>query len=292
MAIEYEKLKAWVFPDVEQTYTTRDTILYALGLGFGADPMNQDQLRFVYEHDMQVVPTMPVVLARPAGMWPKNPETGINWKKMVAGEQDLLIHHPLPAEGTVISQMSITEILDKGADKGAVLYYTRKLMDKHTGMHYSSVNGSLFLRGDGGFGGPVGPSPKPNLTPERAPDLECSIQTMPQQALIYRLSGDYNPLHADPEFAAAAGYARPILHGLCSFGIAGHALLRALCGYRVGCIKRIAARFSSPVFPGETICTQIWRDGDNRAAFRSVVPERKAVVVSNGLVEITNNQPR
>ncbi len=282
MALDYDKILHWPFEEVEQSYSERDSMLYALGLGFGSDPLNAQQLRYVYEEDLLTVPTMPVVLAGP-GFWQQNPETGINWKKIVAAEQELTIENPLPPSGTVVSRMAVTDILDKGAEKGAVLYYRRDIHDKATGTRLSTITGTSFLRGDGGFGGSSGPSPKPHPVPDRDPDFIYDFQTLPQQALIYRLSGDYNPLHADPKVAATAGFERPILHGLCTFGIAGHVLLEHLCDYQAQRLKRIGLRFSAPVLPGETIRTEVWREADGQAAFRCKSGER--VVANNGYAE-------
>jgi acyl dehydratase len=285
MAIDYQRLKNWPFPEIEHSYRAKDTMLYALGLGLGADPMDPDQLRFVYEEGLKALPTMAVVLALP-GQWSKNPETGINWKMLLHGEQGLVLHQPLPPAGTVVARTVIDEIVDKGAGKGALIYSHRDIRDKETGALLASLASTSFLRGDGGFGGPSGPTKPVHALPERAPDLICDIATLPQAALIYRLSGDYNPLHADPEIAAAAGFARPILHGLCTFGVAGHALLRTLCGYDPQRLKRMEVRFSSPVFPGETIRTEMWREGDGRFGFRCRVIERDIVAINNGLAEI------
>jgi len=284
MAIDYQRLKNWPFADVEHSYRAKDTILYALGLGFGADPMDRDQLRFVYEDGLKALPTMATVLAHP-GQFAKNPESGIDWKRVVHGEQSVVIHKPLPAAGTAVGCTVIEEIVDKGAGKGALLYSRRDVRDKETGELLASLRSTSFLRGDGGFGGPSGPTRPAHALPERAPDLVCDIATLPQAALIYRLSGDYNPLHADPEIAAMAGFPRPILHGLCTFGVAGHALLRTLCGYDPTRLRRMEARFSAPVFPGETVRTEIWREGQGRAGFRCRVLARDAVVINNGLAE-------
>ncbi len=284
MAIDYQRLKNWPFADVEHSYRAKDTILYALGLGFGADPMDRDQLRFVYEEGLKALPTMATVLAYP-GQFAKNPESNIDWKRVVHGEQSVVIHKLLPAAGAVVGRTVIEEIVDKGAGKGALLYSRRDVRDKETGELLASLRSTSFLRGDGGFGGPSGPTRPAHALPERAPDLVCDIATLPQAALIYRLSGDYNPLHADPEIAAMAGFPRPILHGLCTFGVAGHALLRTLCGYDPTRLRRMEARFSAPVFPGETVRTEIWREGQGRAGFRCRVLARDAVVINNGLAE-------
>ena len=284
MPLDYQRLKNWPFADIEHSYGAKDTILYALGLGFGADPMDRAQLRFVYEEELKALPTMATVLAYP-GQWAKNPETGIDWKQVVHGEQSVVIHKPLAAAGTVVGRTVIEEIVDKGPGRGALVYSRRDISDKETGALLASLRSTSFLRGNGGFGGPSGPTNPVHALPERAPDLVCDIATLPQAALIYRLSGDYNPLHADPEIATVAGFPRPILHGLCTFGVAGHALLRTLCSYDPARLRHMDGRFSAPVYPGETVRTEIWRDGMGRAGFRCRVLGRDAVVINNGLAE-------
>ena len=285
MAIDYQKLKNWPFRPIEHAYTAKDSMLYALGLGFGADPTDRRQLDFVYEEGLKALPTMAVVLASP-GFWLKDPGTGVDWKKVLHGEQGLRLHEPLPAAGTVVGTTRIDEIVDKGAGKGALLYSTREIRDKASGKLLAEVASVGFLRGDGGFGGPAGAPRKTQAIPERAPDASVEINTLPQSALIYRLSGDFNPLHADPEVARAAGFERPILHGLCTYGVAGHALLKLVCDYDAARLTRMDVRFSAPVYPGETIRTEIWTEGDGRLAVRCTVPERKTVVLNNGYAEL------
>jgi acyl dehydratase len=283
MPIDYQRLKNLAIPEVEQVYTAKDTILYALGLGFGADPVDAHQLKFVYEDGLKALPTMPVVLAplARAGV-----DLGINRTLVVHGEQGLTLHKPVPASGTVIGRTYLDEIVDKGAGKGALLYFRREVLNKETGEPIASITSTTFARGDGGFGGPAGPAKPIHELPARAPDLSCDIATLPQAALIYRLSGDYNPLHADPGFAKAGGFPRPILHGLCTYGVAGHALLRLLCDYDPTRLKRMDVRFSAPVYPGETIRTEIWREGGGRFGFRCRVVERDVVATNNGLAEV------
>jgi acyl dehydratase len=284
MAIDYQKLKSWPFQEIVQPYTAKDCILYALGLGLGADPLDRNQLRFVYEDNLQMLPTMPVVLASP-GFWLRDPGTGVEWKTVLHGEQGLTIHRPLPAAATVVGTTRIEEIIDKGSGKGALIYTRRELRDQHSGELLCSLSSTSFCRSEGGFGGPSGPTRPPHELPARAFDLSCDLPTLPQAALIYRLSGDYNPLHADPGVAAAAGFRQPILHGLCSYGVAGHALLKMLCGYDATRLRRMDARFSAPVYPGETIRTECWHEGRGRASFRARVVERDVVVLNNGLAE-------
>lgn len=284
MAIDYQRLRNWPFPQIEHRYGAKDTILYALSVGLGADPLDRDQLRFVYEDGLKALPTMAVVLAYP-GFWAKDPGTGIDWKHVLHGEQGLVLHKPLPATGAVIGRTVIEEIVDKGPQKGALLYSRRDIRDKETDELLVSLASTTFCRADGGFGGPPGPTRAAHPVPERAPDLVCDLPTLPHAALLYRLNGDFNPLHVDPDVAGAAGFSRPILHGLCTFGVAGHALLRTLCAYDPARLKRMDVRFSSPVFPGETVRTEIWREGMGRAAFRCRVVERDIVAINNGLAE-------
>ena len=284
MPIDYKKLKNWPFKEITQTYTPKDCMLYALGLGLGADPLDTNQLRFVYEKELQVLPTMAVVLASP-GFWLQDPGTGVNWKAVLHGEQGLTIHRPLRPSGTLIGKMSIDEILDKGQDKGALIYSRRELYDQQSGELMCSLTSTSFCRGEGSFGGPAGPTRAPHELPLRAPDSTCDLRTLPQAALIYRLSGDYNPLHADPSVAASVGFKQPILHGLCTYGVAGYALLRTLCGHDPARLRRLDVRFSAPVYPGETIRTEIWSEGAGRASFRARAVDRDLVVLNNGLVE-------
>jgi acyl dehydratase len=284
MAIDYDKLTNWKFDEIEQTYTSKDTILYALGVGMSMDPLDMDQLRFTYEEDLLALPTMAVVLAYP-GFFLKQPEFGVDWVKVLHGEQGIEIHKPLPAEGTVIGTTKITEIIDKGEGKGALMYSTRDIHDKATGDHLATLSSTTFCRGDGGFGGPKIEAPKPHALPERDPDSVVELATLDQAALIYRLSGDFNPLHADPRVATSAGFKAPILHGLCSLGVAGHAVLKQACGYDPAKLKAFNLRFTSPVYPGETIVTEMWHDGDV-TSFRCKVKERDLVVLNNGYAKI------
>lgn len=285
MTIDYDRLMSLPIPDVEQSYTRRDTMLYALGLGLGQDPLDPRQLRFVYEDGLRMVPTQAVMLGYP-GFWIRDLDTGIDWIKVVHGEQDLTIHRDLPVEGRVVGQSRVTSVIDKGANKGAVVVVRREVFDMATGDHLASMDAMTFCRGDGGFGGPTAPSQPPPSLPDRAPDAVISLPTLPQAALIYRLSGDYNPLHADPDVAGRAGYARPILHGLATYGVACHAVLQAVCGYDPARLRSIGARFSSPVFPGETITADIFVDGDT-VAFRALVVERDVIVLQHGRASVT-----
>ena len=284
MPIDYDKIKNWPFPDIEQTYTEKDSMLYALGVGYGHDPLDEQQLQFVYEQGLKAVPTMPVVLANP-GFWVKDPATGIDWVKIVHGEQALRIHQTIPATGTVIGRMRVKAIVDKGKDKGALLIQERSIIDKASGALLATLEHITFCRGDGGFGKGDAAPPPPPAVPEGKPDAACDLPTLSQSALIYRLCADRNPLHADPAVAKAAGFPRPILHGLCSYGVAGHAILKTYCGYDPARLTGLALRFSAPVFPGETIRTEMWNRGET-ILFRSRVLERDVVVLNNGVATI------
>jgi acyl dehydratase len=243
--------------------------------------MDEQQLDFLYEPRLKVMPSMPVVLGAP-GFWSRNPDTGMDWVKIVHGEQGLILHKPLPTEGEIIGRSRVTGLVDRGEGKGALMYSERQVIDAKTGDLLATLTSTSFLRGDGGFGGPSGPVKQPHAEPDRAPDITLDLATRPEQALIYRLNTDLNPLHIDPKIAAAAGFPRPILHGLCTFGTVCHALLKTLCNYDTSRFGKMDLRFSSPVYPGETIRTEIWHEAGG-AAFRARVVERDKVVVSNGL---------
>jgi acyl dehydratase len=284
MPLDPGHLLSYRIPEIVQDLTRRDTILYALSVGLGADPMDEDQLRFVYEDGLEALPTMAVVLGY-AGFWLKHPDTGVDWVKVVHAEQGLRLHRPLPVEGRLVGRTRVTGLVDKGAGKGALLYSEREVRDADGGL-LATLEQTTFLRGDGGCGGSTGPAKVPHPTPERAPDLAIDLPTLLAQALIYRLNGDWNPLHADPAVARKAGFERPILHGLATFGVVGHALLKGLCGYRPERLRAIDGRFSAPVYPGETIRTEIWHGPGGIAAFRARAAERDVVVLANGRAEI------
>jgi acyl dehydratase len=280
MAIDYDKFLALKIPDAEQSYDSKDCILYALGVGLGLDPVNEDELPFVYEKNLKVLPTQGTVLASP-GFWLRDLDTGIDWVKVVHGEHSMVMHKPLAGSGTVMSKTRVLDVIDKGEGKGAIVYSERTLSDKVSGDLVCTIVQTTFCRGDGGFGGPPRPQRPVHVIPERAPDLVCELATRPEAALIYRLSADLNPLHVDPVVAKAAGFPKPILHGLATFGVAGHAVLKMVCGYDPARLASIAGRFSAPVYPGETIRTELWRDGDV-VSFRAKVVERDVVAINNG----------
>ena len=284
MAIDYNRIRNWPFPEVEQTYTEKDSMLYALGVGYGHDPTDEAQLRFVYEKNLLAAPTMPVVLGYP-GFWMKDPASGIDWVKIVHGEQALRLHRPIPAAGTVLGRTRVKAVVDKGRDKGALVILERSVIDKASGTLLATLDHTTFCRGDGGFGKGDEAPPPPPAVPEGTPDASCDLPTLPQAALIYRLCADRNPLHAEPAVARAAGFPRPILHGLCTYGVAGPAILRTFCNYQPEKLSGLSVRFSAPVYPGETLRTEMWRRGDT-ILFRSRALERDVVVLNNGVATI------
>jgi acyl dehydratase len=268
-----------------QEYTRRDTILYALGVGVGLeDPADAAELRFVYERDLLALPTLAIVLAAPP-FWFDDPGLGIDWKRLLNAGQELRLTCPLPVEGKVCTRLRIDAIWDKGREKGAIMESTRTLLDE-TGRELASIKQMHFLRGNGGFGGPPPPKVPDALPPaDRSADRIVDLPTRPEQALIYRLSGDLNPLHIDPAVGRSAGFSRPILHGSCTFGIVGRAVLRAAADNDPARLRHFGARFSSPVYPGETIRTEVWRDGAE-IRFRARVLERDVVVLDRGVATL------
>jgi acyl dehydratase len=266
--------------ETRQTLTRADVVLYALGIG-------STELPFVYEEGLRTLPTMAATLAYPGFIW-RDPRFGINWRRVLHGETSVTIHTPLPAEGELIGLTTIGPIFDKGVEKGAIACQTREI-HLSDGAHLATVRNTTMLRDEGGFGGSPDGQPRPHPIPERKADIVHILPTAANQAMIYRLSGDLNPLHIDPAVAAAAGFPRPILHGLATYGLAGRAILATLCDNEPERLKRLDVRFSSPVFPGETIEVEVWRDGaDNdkgRAAFRATVRERDEIVLNNGYAE-------
>ncbi len=280
MAIDYRHLLNYPIPEVRQRLSKRDCILYALSVGLGQDPLDERQLDFVDHHRaLAAAPSMAVVMCHP-GFWLRNPDTGVDAVRLVHGEQGIELKRPLPIEGEIVGRTRVTGLIDKGAGKGALMYSEKELRAASTGDLIAVTRSTVFLRGDGGFGGPAGPVREPNAMPDGDPDLSIDLATRPEQALLYRLNGDDNPLHADPAVAAKAGFPRPILHGLCTLGVVTHALLRGLASYDAERFRSLDLRFSAPVYPGETIRTEMWRSG----AFRARVVERDIVVVNNGRI--------
>jgi len=270
----------------EHTWDNKDCMLYALGVGAGTN-----DLAFTTENsrdiDLMALPTMGVVLST-GGFGALRSVGDFNPAMLVHGEQRIEVHNPIPAAGTVRNVGEVTAIWDKGS--GAVVELSSTGTDVATGEKLFTSTAALFIRGEGGFGGDRGPSGKRNVAPERAPDHEVTQATGPDQALLYRLSGDRNPLHSDPSFAAMAGFDRPILHGLCTYGFAGRALLATLCGNDPARFGSMEGRFSSSVFPGELLTTRMWVTGEGEAIFTTSATDpanpaaEERVVLDGGLL--------
>lgn len=278
MPVTYDGLMSLKSEGDVFTYGDRDTMLYALGVGMGRDPMNEAELPFVYENGLKTVPTLATVIA-----WGQRTigRADINYLMVVHGEQRLTVHKPLPASATIIADERVVAAVDKGAGKGALIYTEKVIRLKDSNEKLCTLGGTIFARGDGGFGGPSTGGPEPHPIPERKPDATAENDTRVDQALLYRLSGDRNPLHSDPKIAKMAGFPRPILHGLCTYGTVCRGVLQTICHYDHTMITGFDVRFSSPVFPGETIVTEMWKD-KNVVSFRSKVKERDVVVINNG----------
>jgi acyl dehydratase len=285
MAIDFEKLLALEIPEVVQSYTERDVIIYALGVGLGYRPLNERALRFVYEKNLQVLPTMPLVVGHP-GFWMRDLPTGIDFTKIVHAEQAIELHRSMAPSGKVIGKTKVTDIIDKGVGRGAIVTFERHLYEFDSRELIAIMRQSNFCRADGGFSGPTKEVVKPSDFPGVAPHFVVDLPTRPETALLYRLSADLNPLHIDPKVASAAGFACPILHGMASFAIAGHAILQSVCRYDGARLKALSSRFTSPVIPGETLRTEIWRDRDE-LRFRCIVLERGIIALNYGMATVT-----
>lgn len=282
MAIEYPKILSLMRAGDPYSWTDRDVMLYALGIGMGADPLDERELAFVNEgcfhpRPLKVVPTFASVAAWGAGPG----DLGINRLLVVDGERDITFHQPLPVSAKITADSRVVAVYDKGKDKGAVI--TREtVLRAEGGEPLATLVSSAFARGDGGFGGPSDGQPAPHAVPTRAPDRSVDITTRPDQALLYRLCGDRNPLHSDPEFARQAGFPRPILHGMCTYGLTCRAVLQTYADYDASAFRRHAVRFSAPVYPGETVTVDLWRDG-GVVSFEARVKARNVTVIKNGM---------
>ncbi len=272
------------FPLQRLTYTDKDTILYALSVGVGADPLDPHQLRLTYEKGLAALPTMAAVLAHP-GMWVAEPQFEVNYLKLLHGEQNLTVHHPLPAAGELEASYRVVAVVDKGAEKGSLAYFEKQLTDVATGRLLCTVSSTLFLRADGGAGSFGTPPAALPSAPSAQVEFSDELTTTIGAALLYRLNGDRNPIHVDPAAAAKAGFNRPILHGLCTYGAVGYMLTRTVCGHDPSRLRSLGVRFSSPVYPGETVRIEGQRSADG-VHFEATVPARNQKVLTNGYARI------
>jgi acyl dehydratase len=272
---------------VEASWTAKDAMLYAVGIGAGTD-----ELAFTTENttgvDQQVFPTFPVVIGWGQGSAMRTIGT-FNPALLVHGEQRVTLHKTLPPEGSATLRAKIVGIYDKG--KAAVVAQETTATDGADGAPLYTLYSSAFIRGEGGWGGDRGPSGPRNTPPDRKADEVVTYHTSPDQALVYRLSGDHNPLHSDPQFATMGGFDRPILHGLCTYGFTGRALLHSLCDSQPAHFAHVEGRFSSPVWPGDTLTVSIWRTGEGEALFTTARTDSSGsgatVVIDQGLCRFT-----
>ncbi|MGE0486418.1 MAG: MaoC/PaaZ C-terminal domain-containing protein [Gammaproteobacteria bacterium] len=282
---DHSQLIGRVVHEADDEITVKDTILYALALGLGADPVDLRQLQYVYEDGLKSLPGMAMIVAYP-GFWMRDPEYGFTWQKVLHAEESIEIHQPLPVAGRIHGCTVIEDVVDRGADKGCFVYL-RKELHAADGTHLATVSSNTLARGDGGFGGGGQARAPLAAPPERAADAVCELSTLPQAALLYRLCGDMNPLHADPAVARGAGFERPILHGRCTLSMAMRALVETCCEHDAARLRGVQVRFSAPVLPGETLRTEMWRDG-HAVQFRTTVVERDVVVLNHGHARIVD----
>ena len=278
MPLDYERIMAYRPPAAPIDYGPRDCILYALGIGIGMDPMDWGQLKFVYEKELAAFPSMAVVLGRHGPLL--KPEFGVDQRMMVAAALKVVLHEPLAVSGKLTARPRVREVIDKGANSAAIIEMTRDLLAPD-GRVVATVDNSTLGRKHGGFGGKVREIEPPHAVPDRAPDAVIDLPTPGNLALVYRLTGDENPLHSDPDRAQSVGFPRPILHGAATFGIASHAVVRYI-GYRSEDLGAIEARFVRPVYPGDTLRTELWREG-SRVSFQTSAVGRDGLVLTNGL---------
>lgn len=279
MALDYDELMSKVQTDLPFSYTDADTMLYALSIGMGKDPLDLRELPYVYEQGepLKTIPTLATVLV------PEMFPVGLGWdySQILHSEQRMHLYRPLPPAADLLINKRVVDAFDRGPKLGALILLEAEGRLASDDTVLFTMGCSIVARGDGGFGGPKGKGIPPHRPPRREPDLSCDITTRRDQALLYRLTGDRNPLHADPAVARSVGFDRPILHGLCTFGVACRAVLQTICDYDYTLIREFDARFSAPVMPGDTITTDMWQEG-NVISFVCSVKERGVVVLRNG----------
>jgi acyl dehydratase len=281
MAINYPAILELKDQGRRFSWSDRETMLYALAIGMGADPLDRDLLPFVYEKNLKAMPTLATVIAWGASI--SADRLGTDRRHTLHGEESLTLHSPLPAAGEVVADSRVRAVYDKG-ENGAVIERETVLRDAVSGVLIATIIRTAFARKDGGFGGPAQNS-VPHAPPARSPDVVLEFATRPDQALLYRLCGDRNPLHADPDVAVAAGFRTPILHGLCTYGICCRAVLQAFCEFDPARLKSHSVRFSAPVFPGDMVAVKLWKDA-GLVSFEADVAARCVTVIKRGRSEV------
>lgn len=278
--LDVEKLRGYAIPKATDDYDPRDAIIYALGVGAGLNPAI-NEVDFLYERQLQVLPTMALVLGTP-GFWPMDPRCGLDWINILHGEQQLTLFQPLDPAGTLIGETRVTDIADKGPDKPALVRAVKSLKTL-SGTLVAEASEIWVVRGAGGFGGEraLAGEGLPSV-PDCAPDLVVTLPTSVTQAATYRLSGDRNPLHIDAATAKRAGYDLPILHGLSTLGVAARAIIHGSCDGDAARLTAIGARFTAPLHPGAVVNTEIWDNGEGNIAFRCRSVETNVIIVDNG----------
>jgi len=259
-------------------WTERDAILYALALGFGRDPGRAGELPFVYEGGgLRVVPTFASALARSPFL------KGCGWdeSRLVPGGERLVLHRPLAPAGALLLDSEVESVEDRGREAGALVTVRTVARNAADQQPVFTVQRAIEARGDGGFGAGLGQSPAPHVLPARSPDLGCDLEIRPEQALLYRLGGDLNPLHADPAVARRAGLPGPVLHNLCTLGVACRGILETICEFDATLVTAIEARYTGGVYPGDHLRLELWQDA-NVVSFRALVPARGRVVLDHG----------
>lgn len=284
MPIDYAKLKGLVFSDIEHRFSSHDAILDALGIGCGHDPTEAPGRRTLCRESPQAPPALAVVIGAAASRR-QCPLTGVDWSRSMHSEQGLVLHRPLPAAGTMIARARVTEILDEGDGRDALLYAERVIHDGTGGARLCTLTSTMVLREQGGFGGPRYRPPPPLPLPDRAPDLRLDLPAPPASPLSDRAFANCDTRSARPP--AAACFQQLALPELTTYAVAGRAVLRTCCDDEPTRLESLHARFTAPVFPGETISTEIWRDGP-RICFRCRVTDRNSLVLDNGLAVVAD----
>jgi acyl dehydratase len=283
MPIDHEMLQTTVLTDVPISYGEQDVMLYALGIGLGSDPLDGSELSYVSEHaGLRTLPTFASMIIPDAIV----AGSGVDLRQILHRAQSLEFFRPLPSSAKLLANQRVVSVSDRGAGRGAEIELETELRLARDDSVVCTAGSRVTARSDGGFGGPAPQVRARHRMPDREPDLVCDLPTRPGQALLFRLSGDFNPLHADPRVARQAGFDAPILHGRCTYGIACHAILKTVCNYDFTLIGSLDVRFSAPVYPGDVITTEMWQEG-NVVSFRCRVNARDVLVLDNGRCTLT-----